>query len=1761
MEPNVWEAENQYVKSKLVGIKKGDFHEFLFFFDLFETECLQQSSSSFDLFYIFYECLLPLAKDAQQRSALMKRLSSNIFDRSACKAYCCHHRWASKCLAYLKKNTEDTSKTDICEHIRSLIPVLSLFSMTANELALLFSAITDEEEWSRPHRGFFLELLYQLVTPKIGPSTMFDFNARNSAIKIQLSPKRIPAKGFSFFAWLRIESFEDPNQLSDYQPRLFLFPSDNGNIETFFKNGKLNLVSTVKSKSDTYVFDFTFEPKKWYLICLSQEHNLLKKSQLSLFVNGQSVQSYSISLPKLESGDWIVGNNFDPSVPNPTSQRSQPFFGQLGTFALLQESLSTSEVESLHELGPNLAYKLNEDGGELISGTKGSVLYLEKKNVSKIIFWFTPTAVEKNSCFDICTKKQENNALMLGGVHKWKTKTFTEMLRSIGSLKKLLTLFTVPHDPTPLFELLTQLLNESPQLFEIEILESSAISVLGYLLERIPPGYYNQETVIKLGQLIMVALKTYGESSDIFLSFIKNILLNFSIWIYTRADVQQQVIKQMLIFVKDFPHHFRKFIGLESFIDILKYFYWPSVEGCSRRLLISEDSPSKRPNKEEITSLRRSLLQLASLLIEGNLQTEETLVIINYLRESLAQGIEQTDVLKAFSGSLSQYFEKTEKKSNSLENSAYYINLWENHTGKPSSGFVKALSIPFFIAYGRRTVEKQWTTIIRSLDRDEQNLRWKLDKTENSQRMRRRLKRKHDAVSYIGCAKTLTKPVIEEMKPILENIPKKGIKLAEGIFFSYSSLQAPEFSREGFLKKLGKFKIWKSRFVRLKNSMLEYRKPEKLKRKAISLEGVSIRKIEEKFNEYYFEIVTPKKTILFSTETRGDLEEWMRDIRSAIPKTNQSKENPEADDIDVDIDDNITLSNNTSEKLLYKSTCELILPLQSIRGVFELTDEYLFFFARNGRFNKWPIEQFREIYRRYYLLRSSALEIFLKDNTSIFLNFPINETVRALEKIVALKPPHLVNVASFQSSPEKLIKKAQKQWIEREISNFEYLMALNTIAGRTYNDLNQYPVFPWVIADYTSEILDLDSPASYRDLSRPIGALDEKNREACIARYDAFFDEKIPKFHYGTHYSNCGGVINFLMRLEPYTSYSSQLGGGKFDYPERMFTSIAKTWEGCTVSNGTNVRELIPEFFYMPEFLQNMNEVYFGRITRNQPVGDVELPPWAKSPEEFIRLNRAALESDYVSAHLHEWIDLIFGYKQRGEEAIKAVNCFFYLTYPGAVDLDSITDPVEKKSVESQILNFGQCPNQLFTTPHPKRKDRSQLPRRSDAFYYPKKIRESILSTISSSLLRQTSDNETNIQLPWMSEEGYNSAEERNSTDTPASPITTRTSSISDPDSTENLTVTYTGPIITADTKPISTKGTKNRRPTITGSNTNPIKRIQFHTISSIPIISICCALDSVVVIFKDGTVFANTFIVSQDDYTQSYTFEVDKGLKKGKSLLQSPNQGKHLDLSISPDEVTTPSNCFCLSSPFKFLFSCGNHDNSFRVSIYNNTTLKTWKKFVNQHSDTISCIAVDRDILLTASNNGLLKIWDLKPLLDKKEIRLEHELYGHKDKITCVDINKDEDLVVSGSKDQTCIYYTLRNGKYLRTIRFESVPEIVKISQEYIVTFCSSNQLFVHTVNGRLIRSIKTEKKIYDFKLSSDGGYIICGGDEVTIYETTSLKILTSFEMSCKVRAIGQSNDEYYIFAGLENSEFFILPFEKKEASYSSRRPSISGH
>lgn len=80
----------------------------------------------------------------------------------------------------------------------------------------------------------------------------------------------------------------------------------------------------------------------------------------------------------------------------------------------------------------------------------------------------------------------------------------------------------------------------------------------------------------------------------------------------------------------------------------------------------------------------------------------------------------------------------------------------------------------------------------------------------------------------------------------------------------------------------------------------------------------------------------------------------------------------------------------------------------------------------------------------------------------------------------------------------------------------------------------RYPVFPWVVADYTSKTLDLENPATFRDLTKPIGALNDDRLAAWKQRYDDMPPEGgIPKFLYGTHYSSPGYVLYYTVRECP----------------------------------------------------------------------------------------------------------------------------------------------------------------------------------------------------------------------------------------------------------------------------------------------------------------------------------------------------------------------------------------------------------------------------------------------------------------------------------------------------------------------------------------------------------------------------------------------------------------------------------------------------
>ena len=400
----------------------------------------------------------------------------------------------------------------------------------------------------------------------------------------------------------------------------------------------------------------------------------------------------------------------------------------------------------------------------------------------------------------------------------------------------------------------------------------------------------------------------------------------------------------------------------------------------------------------------------------------------------------------------------------------------------------------------------------------------------------------------------------------------------------------------------------------------------------------------------------------------------------------------------------------------------------------------------NHETRSWRWDEVLSISKRRFLFRDVAIEVFFVDGRSYLLTTRnpglrdelyqelLAKASAGVERanagnsedswrVDALRNPEdeVQTLGSRFSNvfAQQVNNQGTRKWMKGEISNFHYLMMVNTMAGRTFNDLTQYPIFPWVLADYTSEELDLSDPRSFRDLSKPMGCQTFERQAEFKERYQSFAemgDEKAFPFHYGTHYSSAMIVTSYLIRLQPFVHSYLLLQGGFFDHADRLFFSMEKAWASASQDNMTDVRELIPEFYYLPEFLINLNGYDLGeRQGIGGSIGSVILPPWAKGdPNIFIAKHREALESNYVSQHLHAWIDLVFGQKQRGEAAIEATNVFHHLSYHGAKDLDTIGDPVERLATIGIIHNFGQTPHQVFQRIHPSREVMKLKPKRLD---------------------------------------------------------------------------------------------------------------------------------------------------------------------------------------------------------------------------------------------------------------------------------------------------------------------------------------------------------------------------------------------------------------------------------------------------------------
>jgi len=499
-------------------------------------------------------------------------------------------------------------------------------------------------------------------------------------------------------------------------------------------------------------------------------------------------------------------------------------------------------------------------------------------------------------------------------------------------------------------------------------------------------------------------------------------------------------------------------------------------------------------------------------------------------------------------------------------------------------------------------------------------------------------------------------------------------------------------------------------------------------------------------------------------------------------------------------------------------------------------------------------------------------------------------------------------------------------------------------------------------------------------------------------------------------------------------------------------------------SSMIDVKELTPEFFFMPEFLENLNGFDLGKRQTGDVLGTVVLPPWASTPEDFIRINREALESDYVSLNLHKWIDLIFGYKQLAEEAIKADNVFYYLTYEGAIDLESISDPHERQAIRDQIDNFGQTPAQLLNRAHTERDPR-------DPTALPPSVERLNRSSFFSLLVAR--------ECP----------------------------------------VSYVA--ISASTPP---------RVLILNEHLE-------------------------VSLYSAVVVHGNPELHSEDP-------QVGGGdVLPHPRLVVAPITH---DLAIGPGLFTITPDC-------RVLLTCGHWDNSFKLTVLDKVH---HTRPVVSHSDVVTCLALTEDgrCLVTGSRDTTVCSFDLdwgeKGAKDGGSSgagglptpRLRHIFYGHDDGITAVAANSEHDLLLSGSRDGTCVIHSLRTGAYVRTLRLStgevrSVPTQVCITSLGNIVVAASHggehELFLFGINGKRLKRILITRPLSQFVVTHDDRHIILGMESVIgVVSTHNLKSLFEVNLAPKVegsapimvKSVTLSQDSRQVFAGLSNGKLIVI-------------------
>ena len=799
-------------------------------------------------------------------------------------------------------------------------------------------------------------------------------------------------------------------------------------------------------------------------------------------------------------------------------------------------------------------------------------------------------------------------------------------------------------------------------------------------------------------------------------------------------------------------------------------------------------------------------------------------------------------------------------------------------------------------------------------------------------------------------------------------------------------------------------------------------------------------------------------------------------------------------------------------------------------------------------------ENIKYMFMRYYFYIQSGIEIYTKKNKVYFLNFKTNKDLLTFtndvlshandkfafreikaddykgKKVIGYEYVELGNNKPKEIK-DYLISTKMQDWQSHNISNLEYLMWLNIYAGRSFNDLTQYPVFPWLVTNYTSN--ELETSKDIRNLSFPMGMLGlsekgEVRKETFAETYDMVkndLKEMFPDFNYaeflkkqdeyyenyrkekknkkpdemkldvnhlpyfyGSHYSNPTYISHYLSRSFPYAFVAIEIQGEKFDHPDRLFLSMNKTFISAS-SLKDDVRELIPEFFMLPEILINKNNLNLDQgkgPDKKSLVNDVELPPWSKKNAcLFVAEIRRILETGEFK--LNKWIDLIFGSLQRGEKAEENKNIFKAQSYERMVKIDDITDP-DSRNALMRLIEIGVTPLQIFATDTKQQFDKKQFLEKNP-----------IYSNSKGTFIYE----KKNLTWKIMKSNNFNNIKKKLYQNDKCSKNKKYTR---EPNNYDNIRI-------------IKMKQFEHNNLKVY-TNTNQWYNIKFSPNSK----DLSPEESSLNDIENNSTKFANSYIINDSEFPLII-------YDNGKYLLK----GGFLDGRIE----------------FNTLINEQKDDS------VNNTRFNIFGSCI-----TIMEISNNENYLLCGTKEGLLFSYKI----NKTKIELKKNLFIHSEPIISISINDTLKMFATSSKDGYIMLYTLPNFTLARSIY---IPSLFKDESEFlyadnvflsnsplpsITIFIGKKKLFkIFTINGHFIQDIKEEENVncikspivftsYDYQ-----DYLINGTNNgiIKIRKFPELELIHSimpFKNEKSIQSLCLSLDQRYCFAWSSSNEIAVI-------------------